>query len=103
AAVTALLAVGAALIMAYGQRLSCSRAVALGVRLASMGYALPGSVIAVGVLIPLAVLDRALGDVLHRTLGISAGLLLTGSMVGLVFAYLVRFLAISIQTVEAGL
>ncbi|HXH12765.1 MAG TPA: iron ABC transporter permease [Alphaproteobacteria bacterium] len=103
AAVTALLAVGTALIMAYGLRLSRSRLVVLGVRLASMGYALPGSVIAVGVLVPLAALDRALGDILHRTLGISAGLLLTGSMVGLVFAYLVRFLAISIQTVEASL
>jgi iron(III) transport system permease protein len=103
AAVTALLAVGAAVVMAYGLRLSRSRVVTLGVRLASMGYALPGSVIAVGVLMPLAFLDRTLDDILQRTLGISSGLLLTGSMAGLVFAYLVRFLAISIQTVEASL
>lgn len=103
AAVTASVAVGAAVVMAYGLRLSRSRVVALGVRFASTGYALPGSVIAVGVLIPLAFLDHTLDDLLTRTLGISTGLLLTGSMIGLVFAYLVRFLAISIQTVEASL
>jgi iron(III) transport system permease protein len=103
AAVTAVAAVVAAVVMAYGMRLSRRRAVLLGVRFASMGYALPGSVIAVGVLLPLAFLDRLLDDVLTRTLGVSTGLLLTGSMVGLVFAYLVRFLGIGIQTVEASL
>jgi iron(III) transport system permease protein len=103
AGLTAGVAVGAAVVMAYSLRLSRSRIVALGVRLASMGYALPGSVIAVGVLMPLAFLDHTLDDLLNRTLGVSSGLLLTGSMIGLVFAYLVRFLAISIQTVEASL
>jgi iron(III) transport system permease protein len=68
-----------------------------------MGYALPGSVIAVGVLIPLAFVDHTLDDFLRRMFGISSGLLLTGSMGGLVCAYLVRFLAISSQTLEAGL
>jgi len=68
-----------------------------------MGYALPGSVIAVGVLAPLVFLDHSLDSLLQSTLNISSGLLLTGSMVGLVFAYLVRFLAVSCQTVEASL
>jgi iron(III) transport system permease protein len=103
AATTALVTVAAALALAYGLRLSQSRAVACGVRLASMGYALPGSVIAVGVLVPLAFVDHALDGVLTRALGISSGLLLTGSMAGLLFAYLVRFLAVGLQTVEAGL
>lgn len=100
---TATLAVGAAVVVAYGLRLSRSRAVAAFARLASMGYALPGSVIAVGVLAPLAFLDHTLDAFLQKTLGISSGLLLTGSMIGLVFAYLVRFLAVSFQTVEASL
>jgi iron(III) transport system permease protein len=103
AAVTALVAVVAAVVLVYGLRLSRSPSVTFLARLASMGYALPGSVIAVGVLVPLSFIDHRLDDFLRYTLGISSGLLLTGSMVGLVFAYLVRFLAISSQTVEASL
>jgi iron(III) transport system permease protein len=91
------------MVLAYGIRLSRSPIIALFARFASMGYALPGSVIAVGVLIPLSFVDHTLDRVLQRTVGISSGLLLTGSMVGLAFAYLVRFLAISSQTVEASL
>jgi iron(III) transport system permease protein len=103
ATATALLAVIAAVVLAYALRLSRSPVLPAMARFASMGYALPGSVIAVGVLIPLAFIDHTLDDFLRRTLGISSGLLLTGSMAGLVFAYLVRFLAISSQTLEAGL
>src|SRR3990172_4673075 len=57
-ATTAMVAVGAAVVVAYGLRLSRSRVVAACGRIATMGYALPGSVIAVGVLVPLAFLDR---------------------------------------------
>jgi iron(III) transport system permease protein len=103
AAVTAIVAVAAALVLAYALRLSRNRGVSLFARLASMGYALPGSVIAVGVLMPLAFLDHTLDHFLRRAFGVSSGLLVTGSMGGLVFAYLVRFLAVSSQTVEASL
>jgi iron(III) transport system permease protein len=103
AAVTALLAVIGAAVLAYGLRLSRSPIITCFVRFASMGYTLPGSVIAVGVLLPLAFVDHTLDDFLRRAVGISSGLLLTGSMAGLVFAYLVRFLAVSSQTLEAGL
>lgn len=102
-AITAILAVGAAVIVAYGLRLSRSRIIGTFGHIAGMGYALPGSVIAVGVLAPLAFVDHSLDVLLQSTWGISTGLLLTGSMVGLVFAYLVRFLAVSCQTVEASL
>jgi len=64
-----------------------------------MGYALPGAVIAVDVLVPLAWLDHAAA----WTLGQSAGLVLTGSTAGLLFAYVARFLSVSFQTVEASL
>jgi len=94
---------GAAVVVAYGLRLSRSRVVGFCSRVASMGYALPGSVIAVGVLVPLAFVDRALASWLHATWGVTGGLRLTGSFVGLIFAYLTRFLAVSLQTVEASL
>jgi iron(III) transport system permease protein len=101
--VTAIIAVVAAVVIAYGLRLSRHWIIPAFARVASMGYALPGSVIAVGVLVPLAFLDHTLDEFLRSTWGISSGLLLTGSMVALVFAYLVRFLAVSFHTVEASL
>lgn len=101
--ITAAVAVAAAVVVGYGLRLSRSRLVAAFGRIASMGYALPGSVIAVGVLVPLAFVDHSLDALLLAFWGTGTGLILTGSMVGLVFAYLVRFLAVSCQTVEASL
>ncbi len=103
ATVTAMLAVLLAVIMAYGVRLQPGRAGLLANRVASMGYAVPGTVIAIGVLIPFAALDNALDAWMRATFGISTGLLLTGSVAALVFAYLVRFLAVSMNTVEASL
>jgi iron(III) transport system permease protein len=103
AVLTALVAVGAAVVVAYGLRLSRSRLMTFYGRLAGMGYALPGSVIAVGVLVPLAFLDRTLDSWLRTTWNTSIGLLFTGSLLGLVFAYLVRFLAVSAHTVETSL
>ena len=92
-----------AVVLGYAGRLCPSRGVRLSTQFASMGYALPGSVIAVGVLLPLAWVDHTLVPVIESALGRTMGLLLTGSAVGLIFAYLVRFLAVSVQTVEASL
>jgi iron(III) transport system permease protein len=92
-----------AVLLAYAIRLRPRRGVVLAVRFAAMGYALPGAVVGVGVLLPLAWLDRALADWARLVLGIDPGLLLTGSAAGLLFAYLVRFLAVSFHTVEASL
>jgi len=100
---TAIVVVGAAVVIAYGLRLSRSRVVAACGRVASMGYALPGSVIAVGVLVPLAFLDRVYNALARVVWGADGGLLFTGSIAGLVFAYLARFLALSVHTVEASL
>ncbi|PKP63403.1 MAG: iron ABC transporter permease, partial [Alphaproteobacteria bacterium HGW-Alphaproteobacteria-8] len=75
---------------------------ALANRVATMGYAIPGGVIAVGVLIPLAAVDNAVDAWARQALGVSTGLMLTGSIGVLLFAYLVRFMAVSLQTVEAG-
>jgi len=103
AAITALLAVALATFMTYGRRLQGRPAVQIANRLAAMGYAIPGTIIAVGVLVPFAAFDNALDAWLRASFGLSSGLLLTGSVAALVFAYLVRFLAVSLNTVEAGL
>ena len=103
AGTTAALAVGVAAVLAYGQRLRPTPATFLGNRVVGLGYAIPGTVIAIGVLIPFAALDNALDSVLRAHFGVSTGLLLTGSMAALVFAYLVRFLAVALNTIEASM
>ncbi|HIK55208.1 MAG TPA: iron ABC transporter permease [Synechococcales cyanobacterium M55_K2018_004] len=103
AGITAFIGVAIALLIAYGVRLRPSGPMLLSTRLAAMGYAIPGSVIAVGVLVPLGAFDNALDAWMQRQFGISTGLLLSGTIAALVFAYLVRFLAVALNTVEASL
>ena len=100
---TAVLAVSLALLVAYARRLDPRPLSRLAHWLAGMGYALPGSVIAVGVLVPLARLDNSLVQWLHSSFGWEIGLLLTGSIAALVFACVVRFLASALQTVDSAL
>jgi iron(III) transport system permease protein len=75
----------------------------LSATVATLGYAVPGSVIAVGILLPFGWLDNTVDAWARVALGHSTGLLLSGTVFALVFAYLVRFLAVSFYTVEAGL
>ena len=103
AGLTAIVAVALATLMAYAARLTRSPLVAGVNRIAGLGYAVPGAVIAVGVLVPLARLDNLVAGWVEQWLGIKVGLLLTGSIVALVYAYLVRLLAVALQTTEAGL
>lgn len=103
ALVTALLAVLLALFFAYGKRLLGGKAVRSAIQVVSLGYAVPGTVVAVGVIIPFAWLDNSIDAWMRDSFGISTGLLLSGTLFAVVFAYLVRFLAISVQTVESGL
>ena len=103
AGVTAMLAVAIATLLAYGRRLSPGPVIGMANRVAAMGYAIPGTVIAVGVLIPAALFDNTLDAWMRASFGISTGLLLTGTIAALVFAYLVRFLAVSLGTVDASL
>lgn len=103
ASVSAVVAVALAVLIGYGVRLKPRPATRSAARLASVGYAVPGSVIAVGVLIPLGWLDQQINLAARETLGVMPGLLLTGTMVALVYAYVVRFLAVSFNTVEASL
>jgi iron(III) transport system permease protein len=103
AGLTAAIALILSLVLAYGQRLDGSRPMRFGVRLAAMGYGIPGAVIAVGILIPVTRLDNILATWAQAALGISPGLLLSGTIAALIFAYLVRFLAVSLGSVESGL
>lgn len=103
AGVTAVAAVGLAVLLAYGARLAKGRMPAALNRLVGLGYAVPGSVIAVGVLIPVTRLDHWLNQQWQDWFGVNPGLLLTGGIAALVYAYLVRFLAVALQTVGASL
>ncbi|WP_245217067.1 ABC transporter permease [Neoroseomonas nitratireducens] len=101
--ITALLAVLIAGMMAWAARMHPSPLRAAANRIAGLGYALPGSVIAVGTLVPFGLFDNAFDAWMRERFGVSTGLLLSGTMVALVFAYLVRFLAVALSAVESGL
>jgi iron(III) transport system permease protein len=103
AGLTAAGAVLLALVIGYAARLQRGRAMALMHRVAGLGYAVPGSVIAVGVLIPVTRLDHLLGAAIEQLTGSHPGLVLTGGIAALVYACLVRYLAAAVQSVDAGL
>lgn len=103
AALTAILAVVLAVLLAYSARLTRGAWGAALNRVVGLGYAVPGSVIAVGVLIPVTRLDNWLAGWITQISGYNPGLLLTGGIAALIYAYLVRFLAVALQTVEASL
>ena len=103
AGITAVLAVVLAFMVGYATRMSRSRVVHAANRIAGLGYAVPGAVIAVGVLIPVTRIDHALASAIESLTGQSVGLILTGGIAALIYAYLVRFFAVSLQTIEAGL
>ncbi|HLV76337.1 MAG TPA: iron ABC transporter permease [Marinobacter sp.] len=89
--------------LAYSRRLHNTRGMQVLMRLSSLGYAMPGAVLAVGVIVPLAGFDNWLDSWMREYLGISTGLLLSGSVFALIFAYTVRFLAVSAGSVESAL
>jgi iron(III) transport system permease protein len=101
AVVAALIAVSAATLVAYGQRADPTRVGRIAARLTSLGYAVPGTVVAVAVYVPAAWLDRRLDGAAEALLGVDPGLVLTGTVLGLVVAYVVRFHALALFAVEA--
>jgi iron(III) transport system permease protein len=103
AAITASLAVLIAAWLAWAARLHPGRAARLANRVAGLGYAVPGSVIAVGTLVPFGFFDNALDQWMRARFGVSTGLLLSGTLAALVFAYLVRFQGVALGAVESGL
>lgn len=103
ASITALIGVLLALLLAYGARLSKTTLANALNRLVGLGYAVPGAVIAVGVLIPVTRLDNWLAGQWVLWFGYNPGLLLTGGIAALIYAYLVRVLGVALHTVESSL
>ncbi|WP_111901081.1 ABC transporter permease [Aeromonas veronii] len=102
-ALTALLAMGIALLLGFFRRLDGGIKSLLPLRIAAMGYAMPGTVLAIGVLVPLTALDFAINDLAEWLGRQGPGLLLTGTITAIVFGYLVRFVAIAIGSVESSM
>lgn len=103
ATIAALIAVALAVVLSYGVRLNDTRLTRTATRISAMGYAIPGSVVAVGILIPFAWLDNAINIWLLERSGQVVGLIFSGSAFILIYAYVVRFLAVSFNAVEASL
>lgn len=103
AALAAAAAVLIGLFLAYAVRLRKSTTLRNLARFASLGYAVPGAVLAIGILFPFGAFDNAVDSFMRATFGISTGLILSGTIVAILFAYVVRFLALAYGTLEAGL
>ncbi|MBU2916652.1 iron ABC transporter permease [Psychrosphaera sp. F3M07] len=102
ALITALLALVLSLILNYTYRVKPTKAQSFSLKVASSGYAIPGTVMAIGVLIPLTFLDTQIND-MAVWMGLSApGLLLSGTVIAIIFAHLVRFIAIANKTLESS-
>jgi iron(III) transport system permease protein len=103
AAMAAVVIAGLGLFLAYAGRLVRRRRFNRLIEFAALGYAIPGAVIAVGILLPLTAADRLLGHAADDLFGLSVGLLLSGTPVALLLAYTVRFLAVGIANISPGL
>jgi len=98
----ALITVAAGLIMVYGARLSNSRLPRLLAPATTIGYAAPGAVLAIGILIPFAALDNRVADAWLALTGTDPGLILTGTAGAVILAYSVRFFAIAFGSIDAA-
>ncbi|MEM6712163.1 MAG: iron ABC transporter permease [Pseudomonadota bacterium] len=102
ASLAALLTVVVAVALPTVQRLAKAPILLHAMRFASLGYAIPGSIVAVGILIPMAGFDNALDGFMRAQFNLSTGLLLTGTIFGLLYAYVVRFMAVALAPVESS-
>ncbi|MBF9032985.1 ABC transporter permease subunit [Rhodobacterales bacterium HKCCE2091] len=103
AGIAAVLTVAGALVLSVNARLHPSPSSRGAIRLAGLGYAVPGGVIAVGLMVPFAAFDNALDGWMRATFDISTGLLVTGSIWLMIAAYIVRFMAAALAAHDAGL
>lgn len=103
AGIATLAAVVVAVVLATSVRLSASRVAKGAARIATLGYSMPGAVVAFGVLVIISTIDHSLNDLTYRFWGVYVGLILTGSAIGLIYAYVVRFMAKGYYSVEASL
>ena len=90
-------------VLAYGVRLSRRPGMRGLAEVATVGYAVPGAVLAVGLLYPLGAIDNSVDRLFRELFGLSTGLLLSGTVAGLVLGYSARFMSLSYRTLDAGL
>jgi iron(III) transport system permease protein len=102
-AVAAVLTCGFALLMVYSVRRHPDRVTGAAVRISTIGYALPGAVLAVGIFIPVAWLDNQLSEMARRLFDFHSGLILQGTLVTMLIAYLTRFLAVSYNPIDSAM
>ncbi len=103
AVTAAILAVAFAVVLAYGRRQTRSKLVKTASLIPAISYAVPGTVLAIGLLIPLAGLDNSIDAAMRSLFGVSTGLVFSGTAFAIILAYTIRFLAASLGAVEAGL
>jgi len=99
----AVAAVCVGILLSYSQRLRPTRLLKTSVNVSSLGYAVPGAVLAIGVIIPFAAFDNTLDAFMRRHFNFSTGLLLSGTVFALIFAYTVRFLAVAYGSIDASM
>lgn len=102
-ALAAILCVALGLFVSYSRRLNSGHVVGLTTRMASLGYAIPGAVLAIGILVPFAAFDNFLDNLMRNMFGISTGLILSGTIAAVLFAYVVRFMMIAIGQIGSSL
>ena len=98
----AIIAVLGALLIGYAARLSPTPLLRLASKVSVLGYSIPGAVVAVGVFIPFVWMDRRLNTFMTAAFDAPTGLLLSGTLVALIFAYVVRFLAVALNPIDSG-
>ena len=102
AGIAAVLTVSAALFLVYGVRMAGRKLARAVLPVTTLGYAAPGAVLALGLLVPLAAIDHRTADLIQSLTGHDPGLLLTGTAAGIVLAYLVRFFGIAQGAVDTA-
>jgi iron(III) transport system permease protein len=101
--ITSVVVLGFALFLAYAKRIHNRASTNYAIKIATLGYAIPGTVIAIAVMIPLGWLDNTIDAWMRDWFGFSTGLLLSGTLFALIFAYSFRFLSVALQTIDTGL
>ena len=91
------------LILAYSKRMNKNKATRFFVGFSSLGYAVPGAVLAIGIIIPFAAFDNFVDGIMREYFQISTGLILSGTAFAIVFSYSVRFLAVASGSIESSL
>jgi iron(III) transport system permease protein len=103
AAIAAITAVTLALLFAYGKRLNPIKPIKSLVAIVNLGYAVPGTVIAIGAIISLSWLDIKINTLTESWFGVSVGLIFSGSLFALILVYSSRFLAVAMHNIDTGL